>query len=764
MRSGQGAYFDREESMVTAAGVHDIPHVLETIAQRYVGQHPPHGPVFRVTRENPIRKLPNHLYDMSARSLFAGMEEGQHVYAWAKLWAEEDHAFMFHLRCFGPVRLYHNGVRRFGSAPEETCAKEDEAQPIKLKLELRQGWNHFVLELGMDAEGRSGAQFGTGSRKNKPLHFLAPSEERDGEEGWLYTKPVAASLAGIPAGSMTESATGVQWLPAMGGKPHADDLAALYKTVADAAPGSFAFAWTAVNNASARRVRVRLTGTANGPLHYQWQDRENVAAYEAGAFAIELDAAPGLGDLIFRCVNGPNGWGFKLDAVEAVGAVGAVGGNQAARGSLEVGGADVKLASPRRVAGWNGSWLHLGPFGPDAEATDARAYLAMDTAAADNGKTFYWTIGEPGGYVRPFLENELFGRWNYPLGVTLFGLLESSCLLERGDLAEYVARHVEFATAMYEYSLWDRERFGAAGLNNQLSDIDSLDDCGSFGALAILAGERVRPLRGLRRVSDDIAKYVMDVQDRMADGALYRRIGVSPSMHNTMWCDDMYMSVPFLCRYAALTGDSRYVDEAARQLLLYRSYLYMPEQRIMSHVFDVSRMEQSRTAWGRGNGWVFFSLATLLGALPKEHARHAPILAFYRELAEGYRWLQGENGLWHQVLTDPESYEEASCTSMFMYGFALGVRHGWLENPEPYAAAAQAGWRGLCERAIDRRGNLYGVCKGSSWSYQHAYYKHELGWNLNDTHGIGITLLAGIETYRMLQMLQPGPVAESARA
>lgn len=760
MRSSQGAYIDREESMAAAAGIHDVPHVLETIAQRYVGQHPPHGPVFRVTRDNAIRKLPDHLYDMSAGSLFSGMRPGQFVYAWAKLWAEEAHEFIFHLRCLGPVRLYHNGSKQFGSASEETFGGEgagaSEAQPIKLKIELDQGWNYFVLELGKDAEGRRGAQFGTGSRKNKPLHFLAPSEERDGEEGWVYTPPLAERLAGIPAGRLPESATGARWLPEIGGMQGEGDMAVLYGARHDALPGHFAFAWTSVDNGFAGYARVRISGTALGPVYVQWQGEERVAAEGAGAFAVELEAAPGRSDLVFRCKYGSQGWGFAITGIEA--------GLDAARGAAaEACPAEVRLDSPRRVAGWNGSWLYLGPFGPEADG-DASPYLAMDTVAADGDRSFYWTTGEPGANVRPFLENELFGRWNYPLGVTMFGLLETGDLLGRSDLAEYVARHAEFATSMYGYSLWDRERYGAAGLNNQLSDIDSLDDCGSFGALAILAGERVRPLRGLRQASDDIARYIMDVQDRMEDGALYRRIGVSPSMHNTIWCDDMYMSVPFLCRYAAMTSDSRYADEAARQLLLYRSYLYMPERRIMSHVYDVSRGEPSRTAWGRGNGWVFFSLATLLGALPQEHARYASILAFYRELAEGYLALQGEHGLWHQVLTDPESYEEASCTSMFIYGFALGARHGWLEQPDRYAAAAKAGWRGLCERAIDKRGNLYGVCKGSSWSYRHSYYKHELGWNLNDTHGIGIALLAGIETHRMMKKLQAGVVAENARA
>ena len=111
----------------------------------------------------------------------------------------------------------------------------------------------------------------------------------------------------------------------------------------------------------------------------------------------------------------------------------------------------------------------------------------------------------------------------------MYGLLETGRLLNRLDIQEYVLRHVEFTAGHYEYSLWDRAEFGAAGLNNQLSDIDSLDDCGSFGALAILA-DRIRSLKGVRKAADDIARYIMDTQSRLADGALYREVGVSPSI------------------------------------------------------------------------------------------------------------------------------------------------------------------------------------------------------------------------------------------
>jgi hypothetical protein len=50
------------------------------------------------------------------------------------------------------------------------------------------------------------------------------------------------------------------------------------------------------------------------------------------------------------------------------------------------------------------------------------------------------------------------------------------------------------------------------------------------------------------------------------------------------------------------------------------------------------------------------------------------------------------------------------------------------------------------------------VCKGSSWSTSHAYYKHDLSWNLNDTHGIGIVLLAGVE---LLGLMRASPIVNA---
>lgn len=715
-------YFDLEESMARQTDGTTVGHVLTTMAQKYIGDHPMHAPVYRVSRKSPIVKGEDQRYRFPGDALFPTGTTGRKVYAWAKLWIAEAQTFAFSITCLGPVKLYHNGVKRFGSSEDE----EGASQSLRLPVPLTKGWNHFVLEL----ERGAGAVFGTSNRKNFPFHFLVPSVDRDGEEGWLYTRPSDAPLAAVPAMTVSEAATGVDWLPER-------ELSEAFADAADAGgqparlygrrDGYAAFAWTELDGRLADGKPLTLQGTTYGPMRVLLNGAEVYRQDGPGSFAVPLDVPASVADLVIRSECGHDGWGFRLTEPSLAGT----------------------LRTPRRVLGAKEPWLYLGPF-PATAAIDVTVYQAMDALAAPDGEEpFYWRTASPVGHVRPFLENERFGKWNYPLGVTLYGLLETGKALERPDFLDYVGKHVEFASSRFAYSLWDRANFGAAGVNNQLSHVDSLDDCGSFGALALTADRLIGPLKGVRETADHIAEYIMHRQDRLEDGALYRKTGVSPSMHNTMWCDDMYMSVPFLCRYAEASGDPSYLSEAARQLLLYKKYLFMPEKNIMSHVYDVAGGKPTRTPWGRGNGWVFFSITELLTALPREHEAYEHILQFYRELAEGYLSLQGELGLWHQVLTDPESYPEASCTSMFLYGFARGVRNGWLRDDPPYRKAALAAWEGLCAMAIDKHGNLYGVCRGSSYSFSNHYYKHELSWNLNDTHGIGIVMLAGVETMRL---------------
>ncbi|MBY0147006.1 glycoside hydrolase family 88 protein [Neobacillus niacini] len=694
---------------------HNIEDILLTVAQRYIGTNPSRPPEYRVTRKNAIKKDQHHRYLFPVLEMYPEIQPGQKVYAWAKLWAEEDHTFPFLLTCLGPVRLYHNGVKRFGSTHEE------ESSDIRLSLDLVKGWNHFVLEIEKGLHG-CGAVFGTGNRKNYPYHFFSPSLDRDGEEGWIYTLPMEETLDVIPSLSCREFSTSCNWFPKRTRLSENDgQLANIYGLK----KGYSAYAWTKIECCSLEPLILK--GKTYGPLKLFVNGKKLFQYEEQGEMDISVTVPIGLHDVVIESECGNHNWGFTLKLISD----------------------HAEFQLPHDVKGTSSPWLYLGPFSKD-ETIKISDYMSMDTVAINKDRESLFWCSDNGDNVRAFLENPLFGKWNYPLGVTLYGLLEVAKEFSKPEVIDYVLNHIEFATSRYEYSKWDQKQYGAAGVNNQLSDIDSLDDCGSFGAVMLLANKQ-RPLKGAGKIAETIADYIMNQQSRLEDGALYRQIGVSRKMDNTMWCDDMYMSVPFLLRYAELTKDGSYVDEAARQLLLYKNYLYIEENQLMSHVYHVKEKKPTLTTWGRGNGWVLFSLTELLKVLPEHHEHYQEILAFYRQFAEGCLKVQGSHGLWHQVLTDPESYEESSCTSMFIYAFANGVRFGWIDDKEPYIQAILSGWKGLTERTIDKQGNVYGVCQGSSYSFSNFYYKHELPWKLNDTHGIGIVLLAGTETMRMLK-------------
>lgn len=700
----------------------EVEQALQIITNRYIGEQPRHSVVYRAfNRQGFIRDLDyRYHFDLGAR--YPELKEGQYVYAWAKIWAEQPISLGFSLSCFGPIAVFLNGERVFKSNLNDDVFP-DRRTGFRTKLE--QGWNHFVLRFTSTPTG-CGGWFGTGSIKGFPLHFIVPSQERSGQEGWIFSSPLDEEMSLFPSEGMSEQETGIRWYPDR--QWTADELAkGVFGRLFGTESGQTAYAWSKLH-CHAPYDMATWSGRHQGSMTIWIDDKLVYEADNDGHFQIPLPQGYEACNVLIRSSCRGQRWGFEADALPQ----------------------GYELKPPALVEGSKAVWFYVGPLDPDLAPEQVCTMEKLFTF--QEGAT-YWQTDEPDTWIRPYMENALFGKWNYPLGVTLYGILQTGLQLNRADYVQYVMDHIELCTAFDAYALWDKEQYGAAGVNHQLSAIDTLDDCGSFAATTLTVMKH-QQLRGGREAVDRVAHYITHVQDRLPDGALYRVRGSTDFMMDTMWCDDLYMSTPFLCKYYELTGDESYLRDAARQFLLYKKYLYLPEQQIMSHVYDFKFNKPTLVPWGRGNGWVLFSLTELLAVLPEDHEMRPELLQFFRDLCEGYLRLQSDHGMWHQVLTDPESYAETSCTSMFIYAFTRGVRYGWLVETKPYIEAARKGWEGMVRHAIDKFGNVYGVCKGSGYSFSTSYYKDSLGWNLNDTHGIGIVLLAGVELMNMLESLK----------
>ena len=179
-----------------------------------------------------------------------------------------------------------------------------------------------------------------------------------------------------------------------------------------------------------------------------------------------------------------------------------------------------------------------------------------------------------------------------------------------------------------------------------------------------------------------------------------------------LWIDDMYM-VTFLQSQAyRLTGDRKYIERAGKEMCMYLEKLQRPDG-----LFD--HAPGAPFAWGRGNGWMAAAMAMNLRHLPADSKWRAPILKGYRKMMSALLKWQRPNGLWGQLVNDPESYDETSATAMFAYAFAEGAKAGVLNGE--YKAAVEKAYAALVAR-LDEYGNLPDVCVGTGWKNDRHHY------------------------------------------
>lgn len=728
-------YFAESESIYQKAA-DNIEQVLQIITHRYLGLNPPHPVTFRAYNSQGIKRAGDYRYRFDLDKLFPRAAPETMVYAWAALYGDKRTELTLAISGWGPLAVYWNGEMVFKS----NILNERFPDYISnVKVRLEPGRNDIAVKFIKTRAG-FGGRIGTASPKGMPLHFLMPSPEREGQEGWVYTQPLEAEPAELPGNGVSESATGLKWYPISAWSDRELGFGQFHRMYG-LSQGSLGIGWTKAVFNRIGPDEYTFKGWNRGPIRIYLGDREVYRGDFSGEFRKNVTISYGVQDIVVICQCRGTDWGFALELAHE--------------------GEPVALVSPFPVRGAKDAWFYLGPLA-ETDLPGLAGLKTMDRLFGGVNGPCYWRLDLPGLSIRPYLENPLFGNWNYPLGVTLYGLIQVGRMFSNGSILEYVRRHVETCTSFFEYAFWDKEQYGAAGLLHLLTNIDSLDDCGSFGSLMLELAKNC-PVSNCREVADFIAGYISNKQARLSDGALYRKNGFHAFMNDTLWADDLYMSIPFLCRYYRLTGDGCYIEDAARQMLLYYRYLSIPEKKVLSHVFDLRAGQATGIPWGRGNGWAVFSCSELLEFLPETSPYRPELIRIYNDLCRGYLSLQDDAGLWHQVLTDPESYPETSCTAMFIYAFARGVRFGWLEGPDSYLQAAVRAWKGLTQTAIDCGGNIYGVCRGSGFSFTSDYYKNDLTWNLNDTHGIGVVLLAGVEILKTVQTFHDHGHAETLR-
>ena len=192
-----------------------------------------------------------------------------------------------------------------------------------------------------------------------------------------------------------------------------------------------------------------------------------------------------------------------------------------------------------------------------------------------------------------------------------------------------------------------------------------------------------------------------------------------------MWIDDMFMITAVQSQAFRATGDKIYIERAAKEMVVYLDSLQKPNG-LFYHAPDVPFF------WGRGDGWMAAGMSELLRSLPKDNPNYTRIMLGYKTMMASLLKYQAEDGMWRQLIDDPQSWPETSCTGMFTFAMITGVKQGWLDK-KTYEPAVRKAWLSLITY-IDENGDIREVCEGTNKKNDRQYYIDRKR-NIGDMHG-----------------------------
>ncbi|HJC57116.1 MAG TPA: glycoside hydrolase family 88 protein [Candidatus Eisenbergiella intestinipullorum] len=188
----------------------------------------------------------------------------------------------------------------------------------------------------------------------------------------------------------------------------------------------------------------------------------------------------------------------------------------------------------------------------------------------------------------------------------------------------------------------------------------------------------------------EAAEWIMEEMPRTWEGGIQHQTSDDRN-EGELWDDTLFMTVLFLANMGRILDRKDYQEEAQYQFLLHMKYLQDKKTGLWYHGWSFpERSNFAGAFWGRGNCWITIAIPELLDMIrcpePVERILKGALEDQVRALAD----CQAESGMWHTLLDDPDSYEEASATCGFAYGILRGVHTGILD----------ARWEAAAKRAL----------------------------------------------------------------
>jgi len=333
---------------------------------------------------------------------------------------------------------------------------------------------------------------------------------------------------------------------------------------------------------------------------------------------------------------------------------------------------------------------------------------------------------------------------SYEWGVTYAGMLLASEATGDKKYADYTFKRLKFlADIRPSFLKLDQQNPEARDAMFSVNHPHALDDAGAMCA-AMIKAEKAKINSDLNPMIDNFIDFISNKQQRLDDGTLSR----NRPLPNSLWLDDVFMSVPALAQMGKYTGQTRYYDDAVKQVLQFSKRMFNYDKGLFMHGWIQEMPEHPQFHWARANGWGMMTMVELLEVLPADYAGRDQVLDLLKRHIRGLANYQSPLGFWHQLIDKNDSYLETSATAIYTYAIARAINRGYI-NEQVYGPMVCLAWNAVASK-VTEKGQVEGTCVGTGMGFDPAFYYYR-PINVFAAHGYGPVMLAGAEMIELLK-------------
>ncbi|WP_083690119.1 glycoside hydrolase family 88 protein [Colwellia sp. UCD-KL20] len=224
-----------------------------------------------------------------------------------------------------------------------------------------------------------------------------------------------------------------------------------------------------------------------------------------------------------------------------------------------------------------------------------------------------------------------------------------------------------------------------------------------------------------------------------------RKFQLRPCKNRWCWADALFMGPPVWINLSKVTGDSRYLEFADKELWETVNLLWDDKDHLFfrdSRFFDKREANGEKVIWARGVGWVAAGLARILEHFPEEHPSRAKYEDIFRKMMTRLAQAQQPDGLWRPSVLDPKTqpFKETSGTGLMAFAFASGINQGILDK-KTFMPVVTKAWSALVD-AVQPSGKL-------GWVQQIGDSPDNVSAEDTQIYATGAFLLTGSELYKL---------------